>query len=84
MILNRIKDIDEKLSQCDFYLVDYYASLTNEELVLKMDNLLKERDINLRLKKSTKGTDMVIMIVNLLIEKKGLIELYQSELKELS
>jgi CHASE3 domain sensor protein len=79
MILHRIRELETKLYQCDFYLVDYYSQLNVDELYKKKETLYKEREISQRLNKNLKNIDEVIEIVDLVMELKNLQDMYKAE-----
>jgi hypothetical protein len=77
MIMKRIGDIDRVLYTLDYSLVEFYESLSVEDLLIKKEKLIKEQDIYKNLKKNIKPVNDIIDIVDLVIEKKTLLEMYK-------
>ncbi|MDA3807007.1 MAG: hypothetical protein PF440_03750 [Thiomicrorhabdus sp.] len=68
-----LQRIDLRLAKANFELVDAYIGKSLEELSEILDRLYKESQINYRRKKSMKFTDDAIEIIQLVIEKKHII-----------
>ena len=79
MIMNRMGDIERKLYTMPYDLVEYYQSLTEQQIVDAKQKLIKEYEINRKNNKPNKTINDILEITDLVLELKSLQDMIKSE-----